>query len=284
MLLGRRFKSEEAATLYHYCSPDTFHAICTNKSLRFSDVYSMNDFMEMHWGYKQWENCANDLAPELGNEFLNSVDEILSHSSLRFTPLASCFSIAGDSLSQGRAYAQNGKGFAFGFDSSSLCEFAATPLKILYSDAEQIEELKQFIRVLHKIHSEDEDINELVNICATLSADLCAFKNPSFSEEKEVRLLRLVNFKPSKEFFSLADPGGNHFGHTHNPSHVQFNMKGSIPAPFVDLSFLNAENEHCIREVVLGPKNEARASAISVYLETMGLGGIQVKRSSASYR
>lgn len=284
MLHRRRFNSEEAATLYHYCSPDTFHAICSNKSLRFSDVYSMNDFMEMHWGYKQWEICANELAPELGNDFLNSVDEILSHSSLRFTPLAACFSRDADSLSQWRAYAQNGEGFVLGFDSAALCKFAATPLKILYCQAQQKEELKDFIRSLHKIHTEDNDVDELVKICATLSADLCAFKNPSFSEEKEIRLLHLIAFEESNEFLRLVDPGGNHFGRPRQPSDVRFNMKGSIPVPFVDISYLNTQNQHCVREIVLGPKNEARVTAISAYLETSGLGNITVKKSAASYR
>jgi hypothetical protein len=38
------------ATIFHYCSPETFLNIIQYKTLRFSDIYAMNDFTEMRWG------------------------------------------------------------------------------------------------------------------------------------------------------------------------------------------------------------------------------------------
>ncbi len=50
MLIPRIYEPNDEKILYHYCDASAFHAICTNKKMRFSDLFSMNDFMEMHWG------------------------------------------------------------------------------------------------------------------------------------------------------------------------------------------------------------------------------------------
>src|SRR5687768_3662348 len=110
MLSDRKFNPTDSL-LYHYCSPDAFLAICSNKTVRFSYIYSMNDFMDMHWGYHMWEQTAAKVLETLGKEFLDSIDEIISSSSLGVLPLAACFSKGGDVLSQWRAYAENGAGF-----------------------------------------------------------------------------------------------------------------------------------------------------------------------------
>lgn len=106
----------EGGCLYHYCSPASFDAICQSGMLRFSDVFSMNDTLEMHWGYRQWEVVAGELIDSVGEDFIDHVDAILSTSSLKMLPLIASFSTDPDVLSQWRAYAKDGEGFCIGFD------------------------------------------------------------------------------------------------------------------------------------------------------------------------
>ncbi len=51
-----------------------------SKKMRFSDVFSMNDFMEMHWGYHIWELAASEVIDKVGKDFLDKIDDVI-HSS-----------------------------------------------------------------------------------------------------------------------------------------------------------------------------------------------------------
>ena len=285
MLTERTFEAIGDGVLYHYCTPGTFQAICENKSLRFSDIFSMNDFMEMHWGYGVWESVATNLVPELGKEFIDSIDEIFSASGFNILPLAACFSTQGDVLSQWRAYADDGTGYCIGFKAKHLTELPARPLQVLYDKQKQEQELAETIRSIHELRSKGElsDV-EFFEVCATLSCDLAAFKNPAFVEESEVRFLHVVSFSSSNNGLKLEDMGGISYGESADPKLIGFTMRGSTPVPHIDLNFLDPNELYPISEVILGPKNDALPTAVSVFLETVGIGNAIVKKSVASYR
>lgn len=284
MLIQRRFTPTEDGRLYHYCSPEAFLAICTSRTLRFSDVYSMNDSLEMHWGYRQWEAAAGHLLDSVGKEFLDAIDEIISASSLKVLPLVSCFSTQPDVLSQWRAYAQNGAGFCIGFKDSSLCHMAASPLNVLYDVEQQQMEIIRSIKALHKVHEEEKDEEQFFQFCVHLAADLAAMKNPAFKEEAEVRLVHLAHFVPSGQFLRLEAIGGTAFDVPLAPSKISFQMRGSVPSPHIDMSYCEPTGQHPIKEVILGPRNDARKTAVSVFLESVGLSDVEIKKSAASYR
>lgn len=104
--------------------------------MRFSDLFSMNDFLEMHWGYHVWEKAATELLEIVGRDFLDEIDKILHTSGVCGLPVGSCFSLNGDVLSQWRAYADDGHGYAIGFDATTLLKLPIRPLKVLYDDGE----------------------------------------------------------------------------------------------------------------------------------------------------
>lgn len=284
MLIQRRFSPTEEGCLYHYCSPEAFLAICTSRTLRFSDVYSMNDSLEMHWGYHQWKTAAGRLLDQLGKEFLNSVDEIISISSLKILTLISCFSTRPDVLSQWRAYSGNGAGFCIGFNDRLLSRMAASPLNVLYNVEQQQTEIIECIKALHKVHEEENDEEQFFQFCVHLAADLAAMKNPAFEEEAEVRLVHLLNFVPSGRFLRLEAIGGTAFDVPFPPPKISFQMRGSVPSPYIDMSYCESDGQHAIKEVILGPRNDARETAISAFLESVGLSSVEIKRSAASYR
>ena len=183
MLISRLYKPAPNAILYHYCDAEAFHAICTTQNLRFSDLFSMNDFLEMHWGYHVWETAANELLDTLGRDFLDEIDQILHTSGICGLPVASCFSLDGDVLSQWRAYAGDGRGYAIGFDAKSLLDLPIRPLKVLYNQKQQVHEMKSLIRALHEVEQSETEkfAKDFKTACFTLAFDLAAFKNPAFA-------------------------------------------------------------------------------------------------------
>jgi hypothetical protein len=61
-------------------------------------------------------------------------------------------------------------------------------------------------------------------------------------------------------------------------------MRKSTPVAFMDIDFSNDGKASPIVEVMLGPKNYSLPSGISVILETLGIGKVNITNSLASYR
>lgn len=146
MIISRVYEPAKDDVIYHYCRAASFLAICNSKKMRFSDLFSMNDFMEMHWGYSIWEDAASELLDEVGREFLDEIGKIISVSGIRGLLVAACFSLDGDVLSQWRACADDGQGYAIGFDAEAMMGLPIRPLKLLYDKQKQTRELKAVIR------------------------------------------------------------------------------------------------------------------------------------------
>jgi hypothetical protein len=286
MLIPRIYEPADEDILYHYCDANGFLAICTNKKMRFSDLFSMNDFMEMHWGYSMWEQAATELLEEVGKEFLDKINEVIHTSGIYGLLVASCYSLDGDVLSQWRAYADDGQGYAIGFKAKDLLKLPIRPLKVLYNEKEQIKELKNVVRVIHESEKSEKTKfgRSFGTICNVMSFDLAAYKNPAFVEEKEVRLVHVLNFNKSNNFLRLVDAGGQAFGKKSQGMPIMFRMRDSMPISFIEQDFTNKGRINPIKEVIISPKNNVLPTAISIFLETLGIGSVNIKNSKASYR
>jgi len=286
MIADRKFQPAGDEILYHYCSPETFLAICEGKALRFSDLAAMNDFMEVHWGHQIWERAASAVVDRTGTELLNDIGEILFAAKIITVPVACCLSTDGDVLSQWRAYAADGAGYAVGFRAADLANMPVQPLRVSYDEARQLEELKTLILAIHDVEETEVEKRSagFQQACFTAAWDLAAFKNPAFSEEQEVRLLHIIGHEVSNRSFKLVDGSGHAFGKPASPKPVRFRMKGSIPVPYLDLDFTGEGTVAPIAEVILGPKNDVDLLRLAVVLETLGVPNVQVRKSKASYR
>ena len=286
MLFERRYKPEEGEVLYHYCSPETLLAICSYKTIRFCDLYSMNDFMEMHWGYQLWRQIVEEVRGTVDSEVLRDIHEVVSTARRHHLPLASCFSTRGDVLSQWRAYAQDGAGYAIGFSAPKIAGLAVSPLRVSYDLESQKEEIRKTIKSIEILEQSETEKRsaDFIHTCATIAFDLSSFKNPSFAEECEVRLVHLLNITESNDSFKLEDAGGHTADGKVAPQKIGFHMTRSTPVPHLDLDFSNGGKEYPVVEVILGPKNVASEMTVSMFLETSGLPNVKVSRSEASYR
>lgn len=282
MIISREYKPKENDLIYHYCDSNAFFAICTNRKLWMNDLHSMNDFMELHWGYSIWEQSANTRIEKYGKEFLDEIDEVIHFSGFQGLLLANCFSTDKDVLSQWRAYADDGKGYVIGFNAKELLGLPIRALQVLYDKEQQIKEATATIDALYQLKQEDS--NEFKTFCNVFGYDLSAFKNPAFIKEKEIRLIHLLDFKKSNDFMKLVDKGGIYFGEDRKGEEIKFRIKQDIPTPYIELDFSNNNKINPIKEVVIGPKNEVMKTAIRIFLETIGIEKVEINKSNASYR
>lgn len=286
MLTPRIYKPNDEDILYHYCDANAFFAICTNKKMRFSDLFSMNDSMEMQWGYSIWEQVSSELSKQVEEELIIKMDRYLQSPGIGALPVASCYSLDGDVLSQWRAYADDGRGFAIGFSAKDIIKLPARPLKVLYDENEQIKELKNMILAIDSVEksAEEKFSNDFRDFCFELAFDLAAFKNPAFKEEQEVRLVHLLNIEISNDSAKLLNPGGTAFGKEVKGVPIQFRMRDNAPIAFIEQDFTNDGKINPIKEVIIGPKNNVLPTTLLVFLETIGIGSVSIERSKASYR
>jgi hypothetical protein len=246
----------------------------------------MNDYMERHWGYDVWEEAASGLLEIIGKSFLDEMDFIFHSCGFQGLLLASCFSKSGDVLSQWRAYADDGTGYAIGFSAKELAQLPASLLEVLYNRDEQVKEMTALVNALYQSQQPETGKFDsgFIQACYIIGSDMAVYKNPAFAEEQEIRLVHLLDIVPTDHAGKFVDGGGMMFGKEVEGEQVQFRMIGGIPSPFIDLDFTNGGSHNPIRRVVLGPKNQAIDAGISLYLETIGISNVEIARSQASYQ
>ena len=89
ILLNRILQPQLGEILYHYCKGQSFAAICTSRKFRLSDLFSMNDFMELHWGYHIWELAAGEMLKDVGKPFVAEIDNIIHGSGFALSTILS---------------------------------------------------------------------------------------------------------------------------------------------------------------------------------------------------
>ncbi|MBD8725755.1 DUF2971 domain-containing protein [Oxalobacteraceae sp. CFBP 13708] len=295
--MSRLYEPGDGDLLYHYCSTSTLHAIATNKTIRHSDINMLNDSREVRWAYSIFEDAATRLikregllssAPEITTDFVDSIDEILSPSQLVAHPFISCFSLEPDMLSQWRAYADDGRGTAIGFDAKALrAQIPATFLRVLYDKEMQIREM---MAAIIAIHMAKEALGEdwhtrFFTDCMLLAVYMTAFKHPSFAEEKEVRAVRAINVELHEGLLKFVDRGGkinDDVAVAGGP--ISFQVRDNHLVAFSDVTLCPDGCEAPVRRLVLGPKNNIAEGNLRLFLGGSGFREFEIVRSDTSYR
>jgi hypothetical protein len=285
MILGRLYKPTTDELIYHYCRPEPFVEIIRSRSLWLSASYALNDATERSWGYSIFAEAANALEKETGREFIEKIVAPVRAGDSYSLLMLGCFSLDPDVLSQWRAYAADGRGFAIGF-SLKLLQVPAKPLRVLYDKAAQLEELVGNLRHIYEVEKsagfkyEDEFQSHLFH----LGLDLCAYKNPAFREEKEIRLAHLCGMDREAQKIIPLGARAQDGSTLSEPLKTQFRVSNGVVIPYVVVDYSNQGKASPIKEIVLGPRNENAELNIAVFLNTIGIRDVTVRRSSVPYR
>lgn len=287
MIKDRFYEPPDGELIYHYCRPEAFLEIIKHRAMWFSAYWVLNDALEREWGFNRFFQVLDALRSEFNEEFIEQVSTGIRFGTFTNVAMISCYSLDADVLSQWRAYADDGRGFAIGFDPTRM-KMPAKKLRVLYDAPTQVSELTGNMRHVFDYEKSigfkfDEGFrSHWVNF----GIDLAAYKHPGFKEEKEIRLVHVSGLVPDDHSFKMVplgarDPNGKEII---GPQEVRFRVSNGIVIPYVALDYTNSGKETPVKEVILGPRNESAESNIQIFLNTIGLQGVRVRRSTVPYR
>jgi hypothetical protein len=247
----------------------------------------MNDYSEIHWAYDRFIEAVNLDRELYEDEFFDYLDKFISEMQLHTLPLLSCFSTDGDVLSQWRAYAEDGAGVAVGFDSAAMKGLAVRCAPVVYEHSKQVGYFRDFMSAafpMWKVSTSKADKAALKNFVFMTAFDMCLMKNPAFSEEKEVRILRAVTVTRDENGWHLTDTGGSGTDKvSRRKQPIKFRARGGGIVAHLDLPISGAGNRF-IKEVVLGPRSRNNGIEVSMALTANGFVQSAIRKSEATYR
>jgi hypothetical protein len=274
-----RFNQNIDSIIYHYCSDFVLSSICSNQELWLSDIYSMKDSAEFEWGREMFKKVLRENKNEFYKLFRYYIINVVTSAVPDTLPLIASFSRNGDLLSQWRAYAENGTGYSIGFDSNFIFKGLGVNInRVVYEEQEQYKLILNTLKGLHTIWTNSEqNFKEIQTPSHLFSIDLAYFKHPSFFEEQEVRIVRLL----IKKGEGYKDPGGNSEINKIKSLNVLTRKREEIEVKYIKLPIMIRDS---IREVVIGPRNRKSIEQVKELLYGFRLSEISVKKSNSTYR
>lgn len=306
--------STKPKIVYHYCSLETFFNIISKATIRLSDISKSNDTEEVvyllpkikKFCVKLFEQYNDDFEEEykFQPEFVsNMFDSKFIETSLKFYVM--CFSREADLLSQWRGYAADASGISIGFSTEPFYLLSSNGYpnyqfsKVRYS----LDDLYNYIeeittQVIKEQFSGDYKKDSLVlmnlanDILSMILYSCILYKNPSFNEEKEWRLVynpfgnirRIINkmayYDRISEMFSAHALGG---GFMRTP--MEFRTSRNQIISYIDLSFANIKNTF-IKEIIIGSKAKIKDFDLELFLLSKGFDPVEIniRKSDIPYR
>ena len=192
--------------IYHYTNDVGLKGILESGKLWLTEISSLNDPSELNHGFgvaiKELKKMvANE--PAESQNFAHDLELVAIRNTIhRSADFFICsFSLCGDDLGQWRAYADNGRGFALGFDAAAL-ETATAPdsFPLTYDDVMLAEIDREIISKMLHLARLPELKNDLSIAFMTYVTNAAIFfKHPAYGNEMEYRFLETfsVDTQPS---------------------------------------------------------------------------------------
>jgi hypothetical protein len=275
--------------LYHYCGVVGLKGIIEGKAVWLSDVRYCNDFMEHNWLKERYDYEIDYLRHQQPSPFHDALAAEKANYREHLAFIA-CFSTESDVLSQWRAYADDGAGFAIGFNPNYFALSLSAPrygsdqgtthglFPVCYDLDQQIALIKTIIEHYRtESQQQDADVKKYATDCYfNLQMVSITCKNPAFAEEKEWRIV----YRPMiwRKAAGLEILGGN--------SDIAFRTSRSNLVPYFKLSFSEKRQCRPIEEVVLGPKQSLtkELDVLTWFFEKNEVNVAGLRQSTATYR
>ena len=232
--------------LYHYCSNTSFLEIIKQGQLWLTDINKMNDSAEERWAANLVRKLHRELRKEDGASkwFYKYYPRKYESKRMTARKFIACFSENGDTLSQWRAYADNGTGMAIGFYTDKM------NVSLGYPDLSFAHDVKRFMKVCYSNKEQETLVRRVLNydistgyqedfLTPSFLAGLSiALKNEGFSEEKEWRMV----YAPAFLKQNLNDTDSECFFRV-SPRGISPYLKHSFP-------------QYALAHILIGPINE----------------------------
>lgn len=265
---------QETTTLYHYTDVGGLHGILKSGAFRFGDARFLNDETEFVHGMNVARSVLDHALQETDNEeILVTTKRFLAPEMVFRRLYVFSLSETSESISQWQRYGADGHGYCLGFDLSRLQQLfsgRATLRRLIYDHDEQFGSLQGTLAdALDNARARGYNIPGLTSvggavIAVALEEVVLQFKNASFEDEHEWRLIVDVDADTTDEVVPSFEPRG-------------FYVK-----PFVDVSVANNESIRLpLVSVTCGPRLDPEFAELSVrnFLDAVNLPSVQVRRS-----
>ena len=296
---------------------DTFNLIMKNRTIRLSDITKSNDSKEKILIYDHLESAIDQAFAEInlpvrakeqiGTDFADDYTyvEYFKKGLLEVheeSSLVACFSRNGDLLSQWRGYANDGCGFAIGFDRLLLEKYlkrderfrvgpieydAAEQLRMIDSDVKEafldcVEWNGLDLDFSKNIEIFNDEIDEIsYDLAERLDFSSCFMKKDTFREEDEVRIAfsSQIGIHTDRAEIEKKIAGTTKL----YLRDLDYLVRRNQFVLYADMSFEKALKDGLIKEVIIGPKVEMSVEEVRNYLWVRGYEEIEVRKSGISY-
>jgi len=266
--------------IFHYTSPAGLFSILQENSLRFTDCQFMNDVSEYIHIRKPFRIAMEALKDELNYPYFSELATSLFDHNRSFSDQTSkedynyylfCTSIVPDSLGMWNHYIKdkNYQGYSIGLHVKCLLEsfreisdpgIKISHGKVLYKEEEQVDLLLDTLREIdHEIMQIGKDMESIIRddrsfsnsaegiLKSRLEEFRLFFKDESFSDEREYRLVLKISKKAEKQFVKLLTRG--------------YSIKNGIFIPYIDLVF---SKDNAIHSIKVAPMIEFQLAKIGL--------------------
>jgi hypothetical protein len=184
-------------TLYHYTDFVALDGILCQRELRLNNVLNMNDAEEMQLfmrgifvSVRRRLEAEGEVQKALQ---LQALFDDLKQKRFEYSAYAACFSLYRDDAAQWERYANRGRGVCLGMRREVLERMAGGAMaiqEVFYQDHMESHPLVERIHDLVLASDEISERNQSLRAQVREAwRDSASFKHPSFSSEKEIRLV-----------------------------------------------------------------------------------------------
>jgi len=289
-LVNNLISNVEPSVIYHYTNDIGLKGILGTGKLWLTDIFDLNDPSELKLGLdfflKSLKNKINGGYPEGKRIFerfekLNKI-EITERTAYYFVL---SFSRCNDDIGQWRAYADNGRGFAIGFNTKIIenafnlkddsCNYENSTFPITYNNSrfaeiqnDLVEKLYQDILLRYRGNMDNDKLVD--EICRILFFSIIylnlLFKHQAYYSEQEYRFLQMHS----------ADPRPIYEKRYHSYSLIkyrEFDWRNLAP--------------NAIKEIIIGPSENNKQKAYQFAkdrLQAAGINSVELTFSDIPYR
>ena len=256
--------------IYHYTNETGLKGILESGKLWLTEIGGLNDPSELKHGFdvaiKTLKKMVASGPPE-SRIFARDLELIAKRGTIQKAAdfFICSFSLCSDDLGQWRAYADNGRGFALGFDAAALESRANLDSFPLTYDDDKLAEIDREIvaKVLHLARLPDYKDDLSIAFMTYVTNAAIYFKHPAYKFEKEYRFL---------EVFSFDDMPP-----------VRERVRGNELVRYRELDWGRVAPD-AFKEIVIGPANLKGASSFAHGCLGQYCGSVRIIPSSVPYR
>ncbi|MCI8275955.1 MAG: DUF2971 domain-containing protein [Lachnospiraceae bacterium] len=255
------------AILYHYTDYQALDGILRQTQLRVNNVLNMNDAAEMsHFMSGLCSAVAKRLEEEKDFERAEMVRRLFREELKKeffYSSYAACFSLYRDDAAQWERYGNRGRGVCIAFRGEFLEKIAVGELslqRVFYEDDMGEHNLAKVFYRLMKQEKEPLEKSLLLKVAMRNAwIQSVVFKHPSFSSEREVRLV-LSPF--GKEYFDVKPC--YHITIERIKKYYPLNLMTMCENIGIGL-------EDLVEEIIIGPESTQSEPILQDYLRDNGL-------------